>query len=382
MKIAIIADNLGNNAPGVVFKNVLSGLFDKIEFDIITSTMDYQAPQNHRGVVKKIPQKRIPSWRIRTILFKLFGYYHAQKFWAEKIQNLLQMNKYDIVVSFMSSTFYASVMAADIYTSVTKAKHICYCVDAVPAPYPWEKVGLYSFAMKRCVRKYMKRLDVLCMTNKEMLSYELGIIGNSNIKTVVLSNPPKESSFRFLPKEEITPSFAYAGKMYGLRNPDALLGGFKLFLNNYPMAKMIFVGAGGLESYVRKHFADIIDNIEFLSYTNDLSSIYRKCVALIDVNANINNDVFLSSKLISYLPYNRLIISESGKGSPVRSLFNTSKTIIHVYHKEEEFYEAMNYCMQHSATINYSERNEYLKNMDINAAANTLINQISNHNEN
>lgn len=40
MKIAIIADNLGNNAPGLVFRNILTGLSKKIEFDIITSTLE------------------------------------------------------------------------------------------------------------------------------------------------------------------------------------------------------------------------------------------------------------------------------------------------------------------------------------------------------
>ena len=47
MKIAIIADNLGNNAPGLVFRNILTGLSKKIEFDIITSTLDYRAPKEH-----------------------------------------------------------------------------------------------------------------------------------------------------------------------------------------------------------------------------------------------------------------------------------------------------------------------------------------------
>ena len=72
------------------------------------------------------------------------------------------------------------------------------------------------------------------------------------------------------------------------------------------------------------------------------------------------------------MPYNRLIISESGKGSPVRSLFNTSKTIIHVYHEAEEYYKAMEYCFLKSATTDFSERNTYLRSMDINAATNTL----------
>ena len=72
MKIAIIADNLGNNAPGLVFRNILTGLSKKIEFDIITSTLDYRAPKEHRGSVNYVPQKRIPSWRLRTFLFNIF----------------------------------------------------------------------------------------------------------------------------------------------------------------------------------------------------------------------------------------------------------------------------------------------------------------------
>lgn len=142
----------------------------------------------------------------------------------------------------------------------------------------------------------MQKVNVLCMTNQEMLTYELGIIGNPNIKSVVLPNPSKETSLQKLPIEDITPSFVYAGKMYGVRNPDALLDGFKLFLKNHPLAKMIFVGSGNLDTYIKEHYADLLDSIEFISYTTDLAQIYKKCVALIDVNANFDNDVFCQVK--------------------------------------------------------------------------------------
>ena len=382
MKIVIIADNLGNNAPGVVFKNILSGLSKKIDFDIITSTMDYRAPLDHKGYVNYVSQKKISSWRIRTLLFNIFGFYHTQKKWAKDIQNILNTGSYDVVISFMSSTFYASVMAADFFSAHRKIKHICYCVDAVPAPFPWEKEGMYSSAMKRCVKRYMQRVNILCMTNQEMLSYELGIIGNPIIKPIVLPNPPKETIFQNWPTTEITPSFAYAGKIYGARNPDALLNGFKMLLKNHPTAKMIFIGSCNLDIYIKEHFSDIQNNIEFIPYTTDLDQIYRKCAALIDVNANIDHDVFLSSKIISYLPYNRLIISESGNGSPVRSVFRTSQTILHVHHSAKEYYDAMEFCLNNIGSIDYSERKVYLKHMDINAATNTLIKQIFDNNEN
>lgn len=379
MKVVIIADNLGNNAPGTVFRNLLSGLSGKLDFDLITSTMDYKWVESHKGKLFKINQNYILSWRIRTFLFIIFGYYHTQKKWAEKVQKILDDGDYDIVVSYMSSTFYASVMAAKMYADRRSVRHICYCVDAVPAPYPWEKKGIYSFAMRRFVRNNLQNVDRLCMTNKEMLDYELKIIGRKNIKPIVLPNPPKESRLQYLEQEDVMPYFAYAGKMYGVRNPNALLAGFKLFLTKHPDAKIVFIGSGNLEYYIHSHYKELINNIDFISYTNDLVPYFQKCMALIDVNANIDNDVFLSSKIISYLPYNRLIISESGNGSPVRSIFKYSKTILHVTHNANDYCDAMEYCYNNYKTVDFYERKEYLACMGIDAATKILINNIQNN---
>lgn len=82
------------------------------------------------------------------------------------------------------------------------------------------------------------------------------------------------------------------------------------------------------------------------------------------------------------MPYNRLIISESGNGSPVRSLFKNSKTVIHVHHNPEDYLDAMEFCLNNTMTINYSEREEYLKHMDVNAVTETLVKLIYDNNEN
>ncbi len=378
MRVVIIADNLGENAPGIVFRNILEKLYDKLDFDLITSTFTYKHHPNHRGNLIKINQTRIKSWRIRTWLFKFFGYYHTQKKWAQKVQHILNENDYDVVISFMSSTFYASVMAAAYFSYAKQVKHICYCVDAVPAPFPWETDKAYSDAMKKFVRNYMRSVNVLCMTNKEMLDYEVSIINSSSIARVVLPNPPQKDTLQYLNFKRIEPYFVYAGKLYGIRTPDALIRGFILFLKKCPNAKLIFVGSGKLEDYIRANFQQVIANIVFLPYTSDLSSIYHQCIGLIDVNANIDNDVFLSSKIISYLPYNRLIISESGNGSPVRSVFGQSSTIIHVHHDPIDYLKAMDFCYNNYDNIDFSERVSYLSSMSSEAGTIKMMNCIMN----
>lgn len=375
MKVLIIADNLGNNAPGVVFRNILAGLSKKMEFDLISSTPDYTPTHNGNYIFEK--QSRIPSWRVRTSLFKLFGFYHTQKFWAKRVQKHIKREQYDTIISLMSSTFYSSLMAADIYARKHHVKHICYCVDAVPAPYPWETDEAYSNSMKRLVKNYMQTVDTLCMTNKEMLDYEVGLIGNENIKKVVLPNPPKYNEMVMLSNENIEPSFAYAGKIYGVRNPDALLQGFSMFVEQHPDAKLYFIGSGSLEAELNQKDYPCKDHVIFIPYTRELESIYSKCIGLVDVNANIDNDVFLSSKVISYLPYNRMIISESGKNSPVRNVFSDSRTIIHVSHSPEDFFRAMEQCIKCCPKVDYQERVNFLRGVSMEAVTDKFKSLIS-----
>lgn len=371
MKIVIIADNLGNNAPGVVFRNIIDGLSKKVKLDLITATEDSKVAVS--GKVYNIAHKPISSWRIRTTLFSLFGYYHTQQKWANSVQTVLEQGRYDVVISCMSSTFYASVTAADIYAQKHECKHICYCVDAVPAPFPWEKDGMYSKAMKRLVRRRMQHIDYLCMTNKEMLDYEVSIIGNAKIKTIVLPNPPKYNELISLDNSKQEPSFAYAGKLYGLRNPDALLEGFSLFRAKHPKAKLYFIGTGTLEKTLRSRKDIDLNNVEFIGFTNNLEGIYSKCIGLIDVNANIDNDVFLSSKVVSYLPYNRIIISESGTNSPARNVFKNMQTLLHVFHQAEDFWKAMEYAFEKSSCVDYDERKQYLKTMNKESAIESIL---------
>lgn len=371
MKVLIFADNLGNNAPGFVFHNLVRGLSQKIEFDVVTATpgmgVDIKGQQFFVKPIRRWPSKIIKS------IFILFGVHITQYLWAKRSQKYIREKDYDVVISLMSYSFYASLMAANMYCSVHNAKHICYCVDAVPAPSPWEKDGIFKKAIKRFVQSNFKRVNLLAMTNKEMLAYELSIIASKHIDGMVVPNPPLYSHLISLEDEVDMPSFVYAGKIYGLREPDALVSGFDLFLEKYPTSKLYIVGSNMNKDDFQKMGCANIDNYVFVDYTRDLIPIFNKCVGLIDINANIDNDVFLSSKILSYLPYNRLIISESGANSPVRSMFASSSTILHIKHNPNEYFNAFEYCYKNYTSIDFSEREEYLARFNMDAVADLLI---------
>ena len=63
-------------------------------------------------------------------------------------------------------------------------------------------------------------------------------------------------------------------------------------------------------------------HIEFFGYTRDLLPFYAEADLLIDIDADIENDVFISSKFFNYLMINRKILCITGKNSPVTSVIS------------------------------------------------------------
>ena len=96
--------------------------------------------------------------------------------------------------------------------------------------------------------------------------------------------------------------------------------------------------------------------IEIHPFTRDLDPFYKNATALIDIDADLENDVFLSSKIVNYLNINRIIISETGLNSPSRHLFKEISSIIHCDHNSDELYEAMIKSNLIRSNISYEDR--------------------------
>ena len=58
-----------------------------------------------------------------------------------------------------------------------------------------------------------------------------------------------------------------------------------------------------------------------------------------------DDDIFLSSKIVSYLPINKPILAVSGKNSPVRGIMSGLYSIQHCYNQKEDAYRAMKACV-------------------------------------
>ena len=151
----------------------------------------------------------------------------------------------------------------------------------------------------------------------------------------------------------------YTGGIYGVRKADYIIQAFIKLVESFPNSELIFVGSSIDQKYLSEQ--SINGKIKTIPYTKDLIPFYTSATALIDIDADIDDDVFISSKMPIYLMINRIIISETGKNSPSRKLFNGIKSIIQCDHDPEQLFRAMCNSIELKNNISFDDRNEIIK---------------------
>ena len=269
-------------------------------------------------------------YKLERILFSIIGFNVLEKKWAEDCtkQILCEVEDTDVVISAISSNDCASLYMGKELSSAIGAKWIIYAVDAIPAPLGWSKNNLYYRSLRKFIREQTSTAAAFFSANPVMLTYQKTCLSDHLKGTTGVVYTPFTLKEYDYPDVNKAPVFVYTGSLYGLRHIDTLLEAFSLFLKDYPKAKIIFVGSFGKAIFKDYEHLKNNNNLQILSYTKELESIYSESTVLLDLSADIPNDVFLSSKIVNYLPLHRPIVAIGGDGSAASVLFKDDKSII------------------------------------------------------
>jgi glycosyltransferase involved in cell wall biosynthesis len=359
MKILVITMNVGKTAPGIVFEKLIQGLSSMHQIDLIAA--DYCPSVNLSKVTNIIISKGYNIHpRIVRFLTILFNVNPFDCIWALKSKKLFANKtgiKYDVILSFLSSGNYAAIIAGKYFSKKQGVKLAVYSTDAIPAPNGWIKYDMYYKSLKKLMAKYLHHADAFFSTNLQMLNYQLSTFSpKENLITNIIYTPGFDKIKEFSKPDNNIHSFVYTGGIYGLRKADYLLTGFEKLLEIYPDSKLIFVGSQLSSCLLSSLKAETLKKIEIIPHTKELNQFYDCATALLDIDADIENDVFLSSKMANYLMINRIIISETGSNSPSRHLFKGIESIIQCDHNSDQLCEAMRKSIVWKNTISFDDR--------------------------
>lgn len=344
-KYLIIAMDMANLAAGIVFKRIISAMANYADCNVICPNMDEQANQlvNHLSC----PPYKQMDLRLERRLRKLLGYNITEILWSRRTfkitRRLIKEGDYDAIISFAHGSNYASIILGKMLSEYVSKPWIVYSVDALPAPDFWGNNTIVREQKIKQIRRLLNQADALFMANPKMLKYELDVLGTfrgfSGVALTPCQLDYKESKNDLSQNKCV--SFLYAGELYGPRNVESLIEGYRFFIKKHDESKLIFVGRD-VQSLLSK-YNDLIDSgrMECYEFTKELSTYYDRADVLLDINADIENDVFLSSKVCNYLSFDKPILTISQEGSPVRFLMSGVESIVHSHHKAEEICSAM-----------------------------------------
>ncbi len=360
MRCLIVANHMGIHAPGIVNETIVRELSKHIEINLLSVC----SRKNINLNVKWLPSVNVgfSHLRLERILFSIFGHNFLDDLWLFRQKRHIdsqEIESCDAILSLISNNNFKSLLLGCYLSKKYNKKWIVYSVDAVPAPLGWESNTCLYKKLRRFINKYLSRSDAFFSSNKQMLDYQMFALSNNEIPTGVVYTPISQyANIKDIYKKGRT-TFLYTGGIYGPRKIDTLLKAFRLYLKDDSTARLLFVGTNFSPFY--DEFSDLISSgsIEVHGYTRNLDPFYTESTALIDVNAYFDNDVFLSSKIVNYLPIKKPIISITGLNSPSRNIFTEDASILHCCHDIISIYEKLKIASTQS--FDYTSRKRYIE---------------------
>lgn len=372
--------NVGRTSPGIVFERIIQGLSKKFEIDLVTA--DYDPSINLTQIKNTIVVPRyFRHPRIYKALISLLKIDPRDILWARKVGKMLRsknIKNHDLVLSLISFHHYSPLLSSVIIGKTAKIKKAAYFVDAIPAPIGWSKDDGYFRAVKKMMARLLPDFNYLFSSNPKMLEYQLGTFNSKkDLVSEVLFNPMYGEFRNYRRRNNLNYMFLYTGGIYGLRNPQFVISAFKLILKEFPESTLEFVGSIISEHYFKDFSQEERKKVLIHPFTKDLHDFYERATALIDIDADLADDVYLSGKVMNYMLINRIIISETGKTSPARELFSNISSIIQCDHSIEEMAKGMKSAiLKQNNQIDFGDRKYIIDKFKLDSVIDTFIKTI------
>ena len=370
MKVLFISNEIGVEAPGIVYEKLISNLSNVCDITVYASKMSNAISKSNDGVYRILPKPLKLPYLWDRATFAILSDDFLGRWWAKKSANVIlrEQGNADVVISAISSNNCETLYLGKTVSKALNAKWVVYSVDAIPAPLGWSKNNLYYRSLKRFINRQTKDADAFYSSNPIMLNYQQTCLSKDfHGKTGVVYTPFTQRNCKE-PNLLRDPVFLYTGSLYGLRHVDTLMAAFSIYVKERKESKMIFVGNIDKDKFKGYEYLIKQGNLQLIGYTNNLDSYYSESSVLIDLSADIPNDVFLSSKVINYLPLKRPIIAIGGDCSAASEIFSEDKSIIISSYREEEILDVLS----KSIMVDYipdAKRNVYLNEMSDKAVA-------------
>lgn len=339
----IVALDASFSSPGIVFKTLIHSLAASCRITLLCQDAD---PALLRPEIRLIPLHHgVQSWRRAEKKWMRLGCNPRDVRWARRTfrrnRKAIFQERYDALIVLTSNGYYSGLDLGKILHEQLRCPYIIYSVDGMPSPLPWlDGNTLLHRNISTHLREVCAGADLFLLANPQMVLYQRSILPEFKGQWDYLFLPFRALPADFAPVPHEGFNILYAGTLYGLRKIDGVVDAFRQFLSERPDARLLFVG-GAWKQY-KAYAPDLVRDgkLIFKDPTDRIEEEYARADCLLDIAADIPDDVFLSGKVICYLPYDKPIIAVSGDNSPVSRIMGGVPSILQCHNRADEILAA------------------------------------------
>ena len=377
--IAFITLQIGHSAFGQVTERLVKALGNKpdVNLFVFASSSSIQNASN----IYTYKYFRLFGERIDKILYVVLGLDLKSIVWETvfflKFRKVIKRLSIDVIYCYTNRDAKPVLNIGYWFSRAFRLPYVIHFCDPIPPPAGWQNSEFYRKSLKRPVRKYIKAANLISMNNDRMITFM-----QQTYKTDVLTKSfvvPDScvSERKFIPVQNTGQYvLSYFGNFYTVaRTPAKLICGFSKAFEQNPNIRLRIIGKNHIDLENYNLSGPCKSNIEIIQWVADVEEYIAKSDVLVDVDADIDNDVFISSKLKTYLIYNRPILSITRMNSPsYNHLIDIKKSVILSSHDEAEIGRSILKSVETCRTaIDYSDRNKLIEQFDVSNVADNII---------
>lgn len=346
IKVLVICDVIGRSAAGIVVENLLSYLDSskKIELVIIANrNFSIKSYQDLRLIGLKRTEINF-KYKLRLILTRKEP---GSNNWVKMGFQKLGHTKVDAMMAISSAYSFRPFQLAYEISKSKNVPYIIHALDPLPSVKGWGENPLLRFAILRAVKPYYTQSSIISASNKQMVEYQTNLLCLSEHRQTYFYNPilselRYKSLHGFDPKQSL--KLLFLGTLYDKRSPLSLLEAIEKINDLGINVSISFVGHIYSDS-----IKDLINNCDFafcFTFQEGPELFVEESHILIDIDADISNDVFISSKLNFYVNIDKPILCITPPRSPTcRFVENCNDSIFVANNNVRSIYDSILYMM-------------------------------------
>lgn len=279
--------------------------------------------------------------------------------------------KPDLVLQFAGGAYEAFLFdLSEKFSTEYGVPYFIHSFDPIPNTAEWGEKPALRNATIQLLTPFITAANRVSAVSPRMTAYFKNTYGLASENMYTLYMPIEYHKIDQKKTDRI--SFLYLGNIYGMRDPKPMFSAFNQLMDENSKIELVLAGTKLNKEILINEFPNFKGGLKFIDWTDEPDELIKNCSVLIDLNADIPGDVFISSKLMRYLGSDKPILVIGNRESASFDFSSKFSGIHFSINNEKEILKTVNHILFNKK--NRTDRESEIKAYEVSKLASSLIN--------